>query len=198
MIGVPPRRSQRRISTSGAGHASPHAVTFPQIARAPHRRGHGPRQNGRAAALGLARRGVGHGFGRVTSEDERRRATCDRGREGRSGARAGHERFKVCAFGDAARRLTEDSGGIDLAERCRRNSHESAISSDGATPFATNHLGLHALLRHLEPLRPASSSAVRDRRVVIIGSRLETKGAGILSERFENLQAAGCASGGRQ
>ena len=99
----------------------------------------------------------------------------------------------VKAFGDAARRITEDSGGIDLVVSAAAEIHmEPRTSTDGVDiTFATNHLGLHALLRHLEPalLRSAPSPTVRERRVVIVGSRLENKGAGILSERFENLQA---------
>ena len=53
--------------------------------------------------------------------------------------------------------------------------------------FATNHLGLHVLLRQLESslLRTAASAAAKEHRrrprVVIIGSRLETKGSNILS-----------------
>ncbi len=153
---------------------------------------------GRAAALGLARRGVGRIV--IGSRDPAR------GEEARAllvaaGARDVHaleldmsDLHSVKAFGAAARQLSGGSGGIDLVVSAAAEIHmDPATSNDGVdATFATNHLGLHALLRHLEPALVRSSSPgrdVRERRVVIVGSRLEAKGAGILSERFETLQA---------
>ena len=49
----------------------------------------------------------------------------------------------------------------------------TAIGTDVA--FATNHLGLQALVAELEPALLKSSSGIDRKRVVIVGSRLETK-----------------------
>ena len=61
---------------------------------------------------------------------------------------------------------------------------EPSTTSHGLdTSFATNHLGLHAMLQQLEPalLHRSQMEGVGRPRVVLIGSRLETKGSTLLS-----------------
>ena len=94
----------------------------------------------------------------------------------------------VNSFCDAV--LSSTPNGIDIILSAAAEIHtnkKSIQTPDGIDQsFATNHLGLHVLLRKLEPSILAKTKEQYNRglikpRIVIIGSRLETKGSTLLS-----------------
>ena len=66
---------------------------------------------------------------------------------------------------------------ISVAAEIVYDGAQQTTPSGADTAFATNHLGLQALVAELEPALLRASGAGHRRRVVIVGSRLETRGS---------------------
>ena len=85
--------------------------------------------------------------------------------------------------------LAHTPNGIDVVVSAAAEIHtepEGQRTKEGIDlSFATNHLGLHVLLQQLEPVllqqRHGNKQEQRRPRVVLVGSRLETKGSTLLS-----------------